>query len=332
MAIYHLSVKCISRAQGRSATAAAAYRSATKIHDHRTGELHDFTRKGGIVHTEIVLPEGAPTWAQDRERLWNEAELAETRRNSTVAREFEVALPKELDPDARQALAMELARGIAERHGCAVDLAIHRPGRQDDNRNHHAHVLCTTRRLSGEGFGAKTRELDDKKTGEVEHWREQWAQLTNRALEKAKIAERVDHRSLADQGIDREPTMHLGPAIAGILERGGRSHVAERWQEEANERLRFAKEEGELSREAQLVRVGILDVTSSLQAALRARDQSKVSALQDDEPRQRAAERWSDLRRTPDGFKSEGRELNFETQRSRGAELRPHGEDHGLSL
>ena len=147
MAIFHLSVKTIGRAQGRSATAAAAYRAATRIEDERTGLLHDYSRKGGVLHREIVVPDDAPAWARDRAQLWNAAELAETRKNSTVAREFEVALPGELQRDAQQRLACALAQEITARHKCAVDVAIHAPSRGGDNRNHHAHLLLTTRRL-----------------------------------------------------------------------------------------------------------------------------------------------------------------------------------------
>ena len=165
MAIYHLSVKTISRSAGRSATAAAAYRAGVEITDERTGEIHDYTRKGGVESAELVLPAGAPEWAADRAALWNAAEQAETRKNSTVAREFEIALPEELSPAERARLARDFARELVERHGCAADVCIHAPGKEGDNRNHHAHILLSTRRLGPEGFTEKTRELDDQKTG-----------------------------------------------------------------------------------------------------------------------------------------------------------------------
>jgi len=184
MAIYHLSVKAIGRSAGRSATAAAAYRAAVEIADERTGEVHDYRRKQGVLHAEIVLPAGAGEWAADRARLWNAAELAETRRNSTVAREFEVALPSELNAEERTELTRALAQEIAARHRCAVDLSIHRPDREGDHRNHHAHVLCTTRRLEGFSLTEKTRELDDLKSGEVTRWRSRWAELVNDHLHR----------------------------------------------------------------------------------------------------------------------------------------------------
>ena len=151
MASYHLSAKTISRSQGRSATGAAAYRSGTRIDDERTGTVHDYRRRRGVEATFLLLPADAPDWASDRARLWNAAEQAETRKNSTVAREFEIALPAELDAGERRRLAADFARELVARHGCAADVAIHRPGRTGDQRNHHAHILLTTRRLTAAG-------------------------------------------------------------------------------------------------------------------------------------------------------------------------------------
>jgi ATP-dependent exoDNAse (exonuclease V) alpha subunit len=238
VAIYHLSVKPISRAQGRSATGAAAYRAGVKITDERTGIVHDYTRKGGVESAELVLPAGAPEWAADRAALWNAAEQAETRKNSTVAREFEIALPEELSPAERQRLALDFAREIVQRHGCAADVAIHAPGKEGDNRNHHAHILLSTRRLGPGGFTEKTRELDDQKTGPqiVTQWRERFASLQNERLRENGIEARVDHRTLEAQGIDREPTRHLGPAATGYERRtGSKSDVRKRIEIEAEE-------------------------------------------------------------------------------------------------
>lgn len=209
MASYHLAVKTVSRSSGRSATAAVAYRAGVEIVDERTGLIHDYTRKQGVEHRELVLPDGAPEWAAERSALWNAAEQAETRKNSTVAREFEVALPDELTSEQRRDLTMSFAREISERHGVAVDVAIHAPGREGDHRNHHAHLLVTTRRLGPEGLGEKTRELDQKQSGEVDHWRQRWAEVQNRALERAGVQERVDHRSFKERGLDQVPLPEL---------------------------------------------------------------------------------------------------------------------------
>lgn len=223
MAIFHLSVKTVSRSAGRSATAAAAYRAGVEIADVRTGEVHDYTRRRGVESTALLLPAVVPTWAADRAALWNAAEQAETRKNSTVAREFEVALPAELTGAERARLALDFARELVARHGCVADVAIHAPGREGDHRNHHAHILLSTRRLGPEGFGEKTRELDDAKTGPalVREWRERFANLTNERLREAGIEARVDHRSLEAQGIEREPTVHLGPSATGYERRTG---------------------------------------------------------------------------------------------------------------
>lgn len=211
MASYHLAVKTVSRSAGRSATAAAAYRAGASIACEREGVVHDYTRRSGVDHAEIVLPDGAPEWASDRTALWNAAERSETRKNSTVAREFEIALPVELDAEQRRDLALDFAREIAARHQVAVDVAIHAPGGEGDNRNHHAHLLLTTRQLGPEGLGAKTRELDQKQSGEVDHWRERWAEIQNLALERAGSAERVDHRSHAERGLPDQALPQLTP-------------------------------------------------------------------------------------------------------------------------
>ncbi len=227
MATYHLSAKTISRSHGRSATAAAAYRSGARITDERTGVIHDYQRRRGVEAAVLVLPDTAPDWASDRARLWNAAERAETRKNSTVAREFEIALPAELDAGERQRLAADFARKLVLRHGCAADVAIHRPGRAGDARNHHAHILLTTRRLTAAGFTAKTRELDDLKTGEIGRWRARFAEVQNARLREAGVEARVDHRSLEAQAIDREATIHLGPAATALERRGVPTRLGE---------------------------------------------------------------------------------------------------------
>ena len=219
MASFHLAVKTIGRSAGRSATAAAAYRAGVEITDERTGLVHDYTRKQGVEHSALVVPADAPAWANDRAALWNAAEQAETRKNSTVAREYEIALPAELSAEARRELALGLAREISERHGVAVDVAIHAPGREGDQRNHHAHLLTTTRRIGPEGLGEKTRELDQKTSGEVERWRGRWAEMQNVALERAGSVERVDHRSHQRQGIEQEATVHMGPSATAMERR-----------------------------------------------------------------------------------------------------------------
>jgi hypothetical protein len=213
--------------------AAAAYRSGSELIDERTGQVHDYTRKGGVVSTVIVLPDGSSC---ERNALWNAAEAAENRKDARTAREWVVALPSELDDMQRQALAREFGRALAERYGVAVDVAVHQPDQQGDNRNHHAHVLTTTREVSRVGetvtLGNKaTIELSDKARrarglgparDEVQAVRQLWQDTANRALEQAGRSERIDARSLTAQGIDREPTQHLGP-VASDMERHGKA-------------------------------------------------------------------------------------------------------------
>jgi ATP-dependent exoDNAse (exonuclease V) alpha subunit len=275
VAIFHLSVKPISRSTGRSATAAAAYRSGEKITDERTGEIHDYTRKGGVESADIVLPDGAPEWATNRAKLWNAAELAEKRKDACVAREFEVALPAELSPAERRNLALDFAKDMANREGCAVDVAIHAPGKEGDNRNHHAHILRTTRKVEADGLGAKldTEQAGRKRKDDLEQVRERWADLSNKALERAGHAERVDHRSLKEQGIDREPTVHLGPAASGYERRTGEPSDKRIQQErEASDRIAKAKEAGQLERDSRQLDRSIIDLSGDLKAAIAERD------------------------------------------------------------
>ena len=288
MAIFHLSVKTISRSAGRSATAAAAYRAGVEITDERTGEIHDYTRKGGVESAALILPDNAPEWASDRAQLWNAAEQAEKRKNSTVAREFEIALPAELSPAEREKLAHDFARELVKRHGCAADVAIHAPGKEGDNRNHHAHILLSTRRLEADGFTEKTRELDDQKTGKVivTEWRERFAQLQNERLREAGHSVQVDHRSLEAQGIEREATRHLGPTATAIERRTGQpSHKRQQHNEDALERLQRARDAGELERQGKEADRSIIDLSGDLDAAKRER---AAQQQRDQEQRQQA--------------------------------------------
>ena len=235
-AMFHLSVKPIGRAAGRSATAAAAYRSGQLIVDERTGEVHDYTRKSDVVHSEILVPPGAPAWAEDRTALWNAAEAAEKRKDARVARDYEVAIPKELTREEGVELVRDFAQGLADRYGVAVDFNVHRDelrnwdGSEKGYQGYHAHVLTSTRRLGREGFGDKAEiELSDTKrkslglgdgAGEIDKIRQLWEVAANRHLEQANQSQRIDRRSLKDQGIDRDPTVHLGPHVTA-LERDG---------------------------------------------------------------------------------------------------------------
>lgn len=232
MAIYHLSMKPISRGQGRSAVAAAAYRSGQSLTDERQGLTFDYTRKRGVEHSEIVLPEGSRAeWARDRAALWNAAENAENRKDARTAREFEIALPHELTHEQRLELVRMFSRELAERYGTAVDFAIHAPDEKTDNRNHHAHVMMTTRTVDEHGLGQKTLiEQENRKLraqglpsaqDQLRDIRLSWEEMTNRELARAGIDARVDHRSHTERGLEIEPTQHVG-VHATQIDRQGR--------------------------------------------------------------------------------------------------------------
>ncbi len=257
MAVYFLYMKTFGRINGSSAPGAAAYRAGERIKDERTGKTYDHSSRQDVMHKEIVLPSKLAdldmSWAQDRASLWNAAEAAETRRNARIAREFLVALPVELPAQHRLALVREFSRDLAERYGFAVDVAIHAP--RTDPRNHHAHLLATTREINSSGFGEKTTlELHDARRSEhglapfyceVIALRERWANVTNAALHAARIDARVDHRSLQTQGIDREPRPQLPRAIYEMERRGEYTIIGERMREEHHARVEARLAHGE---------------------------------------------------------------------------------------
>ena len=218
MAIYHFSVQVIGRASGRSAVAAAAYRAADRLHDERLDRDHDFTNKSGVVHSEILLPEGAPERLSDRETLWNEVEATEKRKDAQLAREVEFSIPREMT----QAQGVELARDFAEaefvERGMIADLNVHWDIGADGLAKPHAHVMLTMREVNEQGFGAKERDWN--KTELVEQWRERWADHVNTRLAELDIDARIDHRSLEAQGVGLEPQDKIGPAAQRMGERG----------------------------------------------------------------------------------------------------------------
>lgn len=202
MAIYHLSAKVIGRAGGRSSVAAAAYRTAGRLRDERQGLEHDYSRKSGVVHSEIMAPENAPDWMHDRDQLWNAVEAVEKRRDAQLAREIEVALPRELDRGA----CLELLRGFVQREfvdrGMIADVAVHEGKARDGQSQPHAHIMLTMRELTGDGFGKKDRSWNASEL--LMGWRVAWAWEANGALERAGRSERIDHRSLDAQRAEAE--------------------------------------------------------------------------------------------------------------------------------
>ena len=242
IAICHIPIKIIQRSKGKSAVAAAAYRSGTKLTNEWDGLTHDYTHKGGVVHAEIMLPVYAPPEFADRSTLWNSVEQIEKARDSQLAREVEVALPRELTREQQLALVRAYVKDNFVDAGMCADFALHDKG----DGNPHAHILLTIRPLKENGeWGAKCRkvyDLDERgqripdakggwknhredttdwnDKGKAEAWRAAWADYTNRALEAAGRPERIDHRSYKRQGLDKIPTVHMGVAATRMERRG----------------------------------------------------------------------------------------------------------------
>jgi Ti-type conjugative transfer relaxase TraA len=218
MAIYHFSAKMISRANGSSALAAAAYRSASRLHDQRLDRHHDFSNKAGVVHSEVMLPDGAPEEYADREKLWNAVEAAELRKDAQLAREIGFAIPRELDQAEGIRLAREYVQAEFVDKGMIADLNVHWDVGADGLAKPHAHVMLTTRSVDEDGFGPKVRDWNA--TALLERWRERWGDHVNTRLAELDIDARVDHRSLEAQGIDLEPQHKIGPAASRMRAQG----------------------------------------------------------------------------------------------------------------
>ena len=208
MAIYHLHVKVISRKAGQSAVASAAYRSASRLRDERLDRTQDFSNKHGVVHSEVLLPEHAPEHWSDRERLWNDVEVFEVRKDAQLAREVEFAIPREMTQEQGIALARDFAQSEFVDQGMIADLNVHWDIGEDGMPKPHAHVMLTMRSVDENGFGPKVRDWN--RTEVIERWRERWADHVNERLAELDIDARIDHRSLEAQGIDLEPQTQIG--------------------------------------------------------------------------------------------------------------------------
>ena len=228
MASFLCQVQTIQRSAGRSAVAAAAYRSGDRLIDERLAMEFDFAAKEGIEHAEILLPESAPTRLADRAALWNAAELSELRKDAVPAREVLLALPYELDFEQRRELVREFVAEHFVARGMIADVAMHRPGKEGDERNFHAHILVTTRAVGPEGFSGKPAEWWSPRT--VRDWRQGWAEIQNKHLRRhlGPGAPQVSHLSLAQRGVDRDPTVHLGPAATALERKAMPSELGEK--------------------------------------------------------------------------------------------------------
>ncbi|WP_107681037.1 MobQ family relaxase [Acinetobacter baumannii] len=254
MAIYHCSTKTVNRSSGRTAVASSAYRAGEKLEDERTGLTHDFTRKDGVAHAEIISNLDIEI---DRSELWNLAEKTENRKDARTAREWVIALPDELDEEQRKELAKDFAKSLVDRYGVVADLAIHAPSKGGDDKNHHAHILLTTRKaeLDPENKLTLTQKVEielsntkRKSLGmgtsqeEIKQIRATWANLANYALDKAGYKEKIDHRSYAEQGNGLQATIHEGSKVTQLRRKGIDTEVSrfnDNIKQQNNQQLQF---------------------------------------------------------------------------------------------
>nr|WP_176455319.1 MobQ family relaxase [Carnobacterium maltaromaticum]CRI06732.1 conserved protein of unknown function [Carnobacterium maltaromaticum] len=213
MAIFHLSMKVISRANGQNAVASAAYRSGELLVDEKTGEEKFYSRTVA-PETHILAPNHSPEWVFNRQKLWNEVENAELRINSQVAREVQIALPLELSNEQQTELTKNFIQDVFVSRGMVADIGIHR----DHAENPHAHVMLTTREITPDGFTTKNRDWNSKEY--LKNVREQWANYVNKELELTGSKERIDHRSHADRELSILPTKHVGVKAKALSEKG----------------------------------------------------------------------------------------------------------------
>lgn len=232
MSLYHVHCDIIGRSGGRSATAAAAYRSTSAIEDRTTGETFDFTRKEKAVFSEILTNGNAPEWATDRAELWNRVEEKENRKNSQFCRSFDIALMKEFDTATNIRLVEEWARTNYVSRDLIADIAIHEPHKDKDgksNDNTHAHILITTRKIDRNGWTEKDRDANEKTF--LQDVRKSWADIVNAEYERRGMSERIDERTLKEQGKDREPQKHMG-AKATAMNRKGKPTDRTKYEQE----------------------------------------------------------------------------------------------------
>ena len=224
MAVYVVRMQVIGRSSGRSATAAAAYRSGEQLKDERTGKTHDYTGKSDIYDNEILKPHNAPDRFTDRTTLWNEVERTEKRKDAQLSREFLVALPVELSNQQRQALTRDFVQEQFVEKGMIADIGYH----DFNSHNPHAHIMLTMREVDEDGFGKKKREWNKRE--QLQQQREAWAKHANAHLERAGHEARIDHRSLKEQGSERQPQPKLGPAVMNMEAKGIRTDIGDEFR------------------------------------------------------------------------------------------------------
>lgn len=283
MAIYRCEVKSHSRRAGKnrvSAVAAIAYRTGARLLDNK-GQEHNYTKRHGVEHSQIITPANAPDWAQNRQALWAAADRAEKRADAKFGREFIVALPHELSAAARTELAIDFTRLLVKRFGFVADVAVHKP---ETGNNHHAHIFCSTRTLTAEGFGEKTRELDDKRRSSklVNQIRADWEELANAALAKAGLDVRIDRRSHAELGdgllpqasltrYDAELERQGTPTINGdynrrVVKRNAKMQLEREAQEAIKNAIAAQEAQAEVVRQAETAKRAKIDDLTQKQA------------------------------------------------------------------
>lgn len=333
MAIYHFSAKVVSRSSGRSVVAAAAYRSGERLTNERDGVRHDYSRRQDVSHAEVLAPGGAPSWMSERGALWNGVESVERRKDAQLAREIEVSLPRELTAEQRVDLVRGFVREQFVARGMVADISIHTPQASDGGEQPHAHVLLTLRGIEGAGFGKKQREWNDRK--QLEDWRASWSSSCNQALELGGHSERVDHRSLEAQGIEREPEPKLG-VRAQAMERRGLETERGQVRRQTQERNRLREEVRRLADRARRIaedtrrRLVSVNLVGKVREALSVRPGLGKSVQ---EARQQDRElRWAER------IKAAGREIREQkaqetAQREvRQRPTRARGRDRGIEL
>lgn len=271
IALYHFHVTQIKRSAGQSAIASAAYRSGEKLHSEYYGEDSDYTKKGGVICSEILLPPHAPPSFSDRETLWNEVEKAERGKKAQLAYSFDIALQNEFSMQENIELARQFLLDQFVSRGMVVDFAVHSPDKEDGGiSNPHFHVMCPIRPLDEHGrWGNKQRReylLDEHgnrirdeagnyvfnavpttdwgSPDTLEHWRQAWADLCNQKFAEKELDCRIDHRSYERQGVEQIPTQHEGPTVRAMEAKGIRTDKGDlnRWIRKTNAMLREAKQ------------------------------------------------------------------------------------------
>ena len=258
MALYHFHVGQIKRSAGRSAVEAAAYRAGEKLYSEYYGQVSDYTRKGGVMYTEILLPPHAPHGYADRQMLWNAVEDVEHNKNAQLAYSFDIALQNEFTMEENIELARKFLLDNFVSRGMIADFAVHQPDKDGGISNPHFHVMCPIRPLNPDGtWGAKQRRVyreDGKfdavpttnwgKPETLEEWRGAWAELCNAKFKDKGLECRIDHRSYEKQGIDQASTVHEGVAVRQMEAKGIATDKGERnrWIRSANAMLRTLRE------------------------------------------------------------------------------------------